>query len=306
MSRPTVAIVTDDPGWHGRRLRTALSLCGYDSSYVSLTECRLDIASGGDNPVTLPGFAGRLPDGIFVRGVPGGSLEQVILRLDMLHALTLMGVVVYNNPGAIERTVDKAMTSLRLQLAGVPTPATWVCESESDARAVCQRELAAGRPVVMKPLFGSQGTGVTLIERIDGLPDIDGYNGVWYLQRFVSRADRDWRDIRVLVVGGIARAAMLRRNDTWITNRAQGGRCESLALDAQLAAHAEDAARAVDIDYAGVDLLVTDTGELLVTEVNSIPAWQGLQSVCGLDVAQMIVDHFVARMAATGRLEALP
>lgn len=302
MSAAHIVIVTDEPGWHGRRLRQAFAQRGYDSSTISLTQCRLDI--GGGLPVRIPGFEQQLPAGVFVRGVPGGSLEQVILRLDVLHALRELGVVVYNDARAIERTVDKAMTSFLLKLRGIPTPDTWVCEVEPDARAVFVREIGMGRKVVMKPLFGSQGIGVTLVEDLTQLPDPQAFGGVWYLQSFIERTDSDWRDFRVLVIGGHARAAMLRRNSFWITNRAQGGRCEPVELDPRLAHLAEEAARAVDIDYAGVDLMETEDGRLLVTEVNSIPAWQGLQSVCGLDIAQRIVDHFLSKLANTGKREA--
>ena len=58
--------------------------------------------------VTLPGFENDLPDGVFVRGVPGGSLEQITLYLGVLHALKHLGLTVYNSGQAIERTVDKA------------------------------------------------------------------------------------------------------------------------------------------------------------------------------------------------------
>ncbi len=92
----------------------------------------------------FPGYEDRLPDGVFVRGVPGGTLEQVVLRLDVLHALKLLGVPVYNDGRAIERTVDKAMTSFVLASAGIPTPATWVTESESEVAALVRAEVAAG------------------------------------------------------------------------------------------------------------------------------------------------------------------
>ena len=79
-----IAIFTDDPGWHGKQLRRAFSNLGYSSDYVSLTECRFTIESG-QQPLVIPGFEQALPDAAFVRGVPGGSLEVVVLYLDVLH-----------------------------------------------------------------------------------------------------------------------------------------------------------------------------------------------------------------------------
>ncbi len=304
LSSPCVAIVTDDPGWHGRELRQAFSSRGYNSVYISLTNCRIDLT----NPrfILLPGFDQEPPAGVFVRGVPGGTLEQVILRLDILHGLRDLGLIVYNDARAIERTVDKAMTSLLLKRAGLPTPDTWVCESEHEARTIVIRELGLGKGIVMKPLFGSQGIGVALIETPSALPDPAGFGGVFYLQSFINRPDGDWKDWRVFVIGGQAQAAMLRRNDHWITNRARGARCEPVVLDSQLAGLAEDAVRVVRMDYAGVDVLEDEEGRLVVTEVNSIPAWKGLQEVCSFNVAERLVDHFLARIAASGTLEAVP
>lgn len=305
MAAGRIAIVTDDPGWHGRELRAALAARGFDSSYASLTEAELDLDAAGP-PIRLPGFDTDPPSGVFVRGVPGGTLEQVILRLDVLHALRELGIVVYNDARPIERTVDKAMTSLLLKRAGIPSPATWVCESGERARAVVVRETAGGGRLVAKPLFGSQGLGLARIDDPADLGRLEDFRGVYYLQRFIDRPAGDWHDWRVLVINGMARAAMVRRSGHWITNRAQGGSCEPASVDGRLGELAEQAVRAVGIDYAGVDLIADERGELLVTEVNSIPAWRGLQSVCGIHIAGALIDHFIARLAANASIEALP
>ncbi|MGH8478151.1 MAG: ATP-grasp domain-containing protein [Gammaproteobacteria bacterium] len=302
---PCVAIVTDEPGWHGAELKRALAARGYAGRYVSLTECRIDL--GAPHSVVIPGFEAGLPAGVFVRGVPGGTLEQVTLRLDVLHILKALGVVVYNDARAIERTVDKVMTSVLLKHAGVPTPETWVCESRAEAESLVARELSLGRRLVMKPLFGSQGIGVTLIDSPESVPDVAGFGGVHYLQRYVeSRHDDAWRDFRVLVVANQAIAVMQRKSPHWVTNRARGGSCHPVHLDRSLCELAEHAARAVDIDYAGVDLLQDGEGRLLVTEVNSVPAWFGLQRVSGFNVAERLIDHLLSRIAGATPLEAVP
>ena len=302
-----VAIVTDDPGWHGTRLRRAFKARGIDAQYVSLAQCRLDIGSAR-LPVRLPGFEAALPDAVFVRGVPGGSLEQVIVRLDVLHALRELGVPVYNDARAIERSVDKAMTSFLLRLGGLPTPPTWVTENIADARAIVLRETAAGHDVVCKPLFGSQGKGLVRIRSGDDVPPPETVNGVWYLQRYVGAADNSaqWQDWRVLVVGGQAVAAMKRHGRSWINNVAQGARCEAVELDEARIRLAIDAARAVEMDYAGVDIIRDQQNRLQVLEVNSIPAWKGLQAVCRVDIAQAMVDDLVdRRMRSDSSIEAV-
>lgn len=302
---PRVVIITDEPGWHGRELKRVFAARGHPGEYVSSLACHLDL-SGALPRIAIPTFD-LLPSGVFVRGVPGGTLEQVILRLDILHALREMGVRVYNDARAIERTVDKAMTSFLLKRAGLPMPETWITESPTQARAVAIAQTGRGRRLIAKPLFGSQGIGVRLIESPDDLADEEGLNGVYYLQEFVEKIGSEWCDLRVFVIGGQAVAGMYRRNSRhWLTNRAQGGECAALPLDGELSRLAVAAARAVDIDYAGVDLMPLHGGGYTVTEVNSIPAWQGLQAVTPVDLATRLAEHFFARIAADAPLQALP
>ncbi len=222
ISNRRIAIFTDDPGWHGERLRQAFADRGCDARFVSLQSCGLDLSSDGTG-VLVPGFDG-LPDGAFVRGVPGGTLEQVVFYLDILHALGQLGVLVYNDGRAIERSVDKAMTSFLLRAAGIPTPATWVVPDPGHARELVERECRAGRAPVLKPLFGSQGQGVVRIGDAAGLPPPENVGGVYYIQRFISTGRDSVRDWRVFVVGGRAVAAMVRCSQDWITNVARGAR----------------------------------------------------------------------------------
>ena len=293
---PDVVILTDDPGWHGARLREAFLSRGVDTRFVSLRDCRFDLPRPGRG-VVLPGFEDRLPDGVFVRGVPGGTLEQVVLRLDVLHALKLLGVPVYNDGRAIERTVDKAMTSFVLANAGIATPATWVMESAPEAAAVVHAEITAGRELVVKPLFGSQGVGLKRITAIGELPPGQDYDGVYYLQRYVEPGNAGWHDWRVFVINGVAVAAMKRQGKSWITNVSQGGTCAAVDLSEHedLRALAQKACCALQMDYAGVDLIRDRDDRLQVVEVNGIPAWKGLQSVTPDSIAQLLVSDFIDR-----------
>jgi len=297
-----IAIVTDDPGWHGRQLTAALEVHGFDSQYVSLTECALEI-SGEGSEFFSPGFD-ALPLAVFVRGVPGGSIEQVVFRLDILHALHDMGVTVYNTPKAIERTVDKPLTSLLLSRSGLPTPTTWICESTDQANAILDKETANGQQLVLKPLFGSQGVGIHLVDKQTGLMHDENFAGIYYLQRFIEREEDELTDIRVLVIDGVAKAAMLRRGEDWITNRAQGAVCEAIEIDAEMANLAESACKVLDIDYAGVDLMQDKHGQIYIIEVNSVPAWYGLQDVVDFNVASCLIDSFVKRIADNNQLKA--
>jgi len=292
-----IPIFTDDPGWHGDCLREAFSEKGYEALFVSLRDCHFHLLQN-DTGIAIPGFESGLPQGVFVRGVPGGTLQQVITRLDILHALKMLNVEVYNDGRAIERTVDKAMTSFLLHLHGIPTPPTWVCESREHAHSVLRRETMAGRHLVLKPLFGSQGVGVRRLEQDTSfpVPMEEHIDGVYYLQSYVDTGEGAWHDYRVFVINNRVCAAMVRHGSNWVNNVAQGGRCEPLTLDTEMAALALAAAKAVDVDYCGVDIIRDRSGALYVLEVNSIPAWRGLQQVSSHNIARALVDDFLGQL----------
>lgn len=242
----------------------------------------------------VPGCGGAAPAGVFVREVPGGSLEEVVYYLDVLHALEAMGVPVYNDAGAIERSVDKVRASFLFALHGVPTPRTFAARDLPAARAVLRAWLERDGRVVAKPIFGSQGQGLQLLTRDAPHLDLDAGRGVWYLQRYVAPEAGPSRDWRVLVIGGRAAAAMRREGAGWISNLGQGGSGAAAALTPELARLAERAVAAVGMAYAGVDLLRGRDGRLWVTEVNSIPAWRGLQEATGADIGGQLADGFLA------------
>jgi RimK family alpha-L-glutamate ligase len=292
MSGPHIAIFTDHADWHSRRLQAAFAAQGGRVEIVSLRHCAFDLGKGRPG-IVIPGFADRPPDAVLVRTIAAGSFEQVTLRLGLLHALAALGVPVINEARAIERCVDKSMTSFLLHRAGIPTPPTLATESAAE---VARWLAATPGQRVQKPLFGSQGRGLIRFAP-DALPaPAEDYAGVHYLQRFVGR-DSLWHDYRVMVVGGRPIAAMIRRGRDWITNVKRGARCEPVALDDRIAGPSVAAAAAVGADYAGIDLIEDEAGSLLVLEVNSMPAWKGLQSVATSDLAGAIAAHVIARLA---------
>jgi glutathione synthase/RimK-type ligase-like ATP-grasp enzyme len=150
-------------------------------------------------------------------------------------------------------------------------------------------------------MFGSQGKGLMRVGMVDGesvpLPDLARYGGLAYLQRFVPQTATPGFDWRVLVVGGRAIAAMKRVSEHWVHNVAQGATCVACRMEPGLADLAQRAARALDMDYAGVDLM-PDPGASCgaqVIEVNGVAAWRGLQRVTAFDIAQALVDDLLTR-----------
>jgi len=154
---------------------------------------------------------------------------------------------------------------------------------------------------VLKPVFGSQGKGLQLVGRVDGvhvpLPDLAPFGGLAYLQRFVPPLQSPGFDWRVLVIGGRAAAAMRRVSEHWVHNVKQGARVEPATLEPALAALAERAAAALRMDYAGIDILPSPEGPQ-VLEVNGVAAWQGLQRVTAFNIAEALVDDLLERKLA--------
>jgi glutathione synthase/RimK-type ligase-like ATP-grasp enzyme len=166
-SRPLVAVVSDQRDWHARRMEAALVDRGARFERIDLARCGFDTTSASG--LALQHLGSRLPDAVHVRTLSAGSFEAITKRLGVLHALAALGVPVWNDPRAIERCVDKSATSFELARAGLPTPPTWTIESFDEARDLVLRESRRG-PLVLKPLFGSQGRGLRLVRSPDDLP----------------------------------------------------------------------------------------------------------------------------------------
>lgn len=288
-----IAIITDEPGWHGKQLVDAFLKSGYQSHFVRLQDCHFSLDQP-DSLLTIPGFSG-LPHGVFVRGVAGGSLEQVVYYLDILHAFESLGVTVFNNTRSVERSVDKGMTSFLLRRHNIKTPNTIVSSDLHYVRNKIREGISRGSKYVLKPIFGSQGKGLQLITCAADLVDYAEFHGVMYAQEFVETGFSVGVDYRVFVIGDKAIASMRREGIDWISNVAQGARTESVKLAANIEELAIDAMQILGMDYAGVDLMQDKHGEFWVTEVNSVPAWHGLQQTTSLPIAQLIAEEFLSK-----------
>ena len=294
-----IAILAARQGWHTDELCRALAARGHAGSVLPYEALVARFGTGGKGAAGAPVFAAAgedlgACDAVLSRIVPAGSLEQIIFRMDMLHALEERGVPVMNSPRAIERTVDKLWTTAILERAGLAVPETVVCESVEEAITAFR---ALG-DVIVKPLFGSMGLGMVRVSDEDVafrvFRALEAIRGVYYIQRTI---DHDGRDVRAFVVGGRVIGAIERRASGWRTNLARGGRAQAVTLDAEWSTLALRAAAAVGAEYAGVDLLPARDRTVYVLEVNGIPGWRGLQEATSVDVAAAIVEHVLERLA---------
>lgn len=280
-----IAILSGGTGWHVQDLLRAAGELGHRAEAVNfrVLSAGVEIA-----PEPLAGF-----DAVIVRTIPAGSLEQVVFRMDLLHAVEGRGGRVVNPPRAIEACVDKYLTNVRLAAAGLPTPPTHVAQCADDALEAFAR---LGGDVVLKPVFGAEGRGMQRVSNRElawrTFRVLEQTGQLIYQQRFI---DHPGHDLRVFVMGGKVRAAMWRSSGTdWRTNVAQGGTTERAELTPREADLAVRAAVAVCCPIAGVDLLSGPRGELYIIEVNAVPGWKALAPTCGIDIAAEIV-RFLAR-----------
>jgi RimK family alpha-L-glutamate ligase len=289
-------ILSARTGGHTRELLRALAERGHGGDVLPYEGL---VARLGSGQARLASEQASILDAdvVFARIIPGGSLEQIIFRVDALHWVEDRGVLVVNAPRAIERCVDKFYTTTLLHDAGLPTPETVVCERVDEAVAA----VAAMGDVVIKPIFGSLGHGMIRVSEPElarrVLRPLDQVRAVFYVQRAI---DHGGRDVRAFVVGGRVLGAIerLAPHGEWRTNVAIGGTARAIDLTPEMEQMALRAAAVVGADYAGVDLLPSQDGRVFVLEVNAIPGWQGLQEATGLDVASAIVEHVERRLEA--------
>jgi len=227
-------------------------------------------------------------DAVIVRTMPPGSLEQVVFRMDALGRLEASGVPIFNSPRSLEAAVDKYLSSVKLADAGLPTPRTIVCQTVDDAM-LAFGEL--GSDVVVKPLFGGEGRGITRLTdenlALRAFSMLAQFNAVIYLQEFVEHRGYD---IRLFVLGSRV-FGMKRVNPTdWRTNVSRGASTEPFEVDDRYAQVARLAANAIGAMIAGVDILPARDGREFVLEVNAVPGWKALARTLQTDVAAMILD----------------
>lgn len=289
-----VGILGQRGGWHEQCLQKAFSSLGIKVPRFPITRVR---AEQGKNSGGIYVDDTRLDDfdALVVRAVPGGSLEEIIFRMDALHALEDRGVWIVNSPRAIERTVNKYYTLSIAEAAGISIPRSIVTQNFDEAMAAFE---LLGKDMVIKPLFGAEGRGMVRVTDKDtayrALRALELGRYIYYLQEFVPHG---CQDIRCFVLNGEVIGAMTRKGKSWKTNVAQGATGKRLDPSETLCKISIKAAQLLGVDYAGVDLLPLNGGGYLLIEVNGIPAWGGLKAATGINAGQLLAEHMAARLS---------
>lgn len=292
-----IAILSRNPRLYStRRLCEAASQRGHEPVVVDALKCYMDITS--ERPA------------IFYKGEKLAGFDAVIPRIGasitrygtaVLRQFEMMGVYPINESVAIGRSRDKLRSLQLLSRKGIGLPVTGFAHSVSDTQELIR--LVGGAPLVVKLLEGTQGRGVVLAETdkaaesvIDAFHELDAN---FLVQEFIREAAGS--DIRCLVVGDKVVAAMRRiaKEGEFRSNLHRGGLADVVKLSKDERATALRAAKTMGLNMAGVDILRSERGPL-VMEVNSSPGLEGIEKVTTKDVAGIIVD-FIEKNARPHR-----
>lgn len=266
------------------RLVDAANERGHDVTVLDYLRSYMDITSA--KPRVL--FRGE--EVAFDAVIPRIGASYTFYGTALVRQFEMMGVYSVNSSQGITRSRDKLHSMQLLARARVGLPVTGYAHATQDIEGLL--DVVGGTPVVVKLLEGTQGLGVVLAETKKAAESVIGafrqLDANILVQEYIKESKGV--DIRALVVGGRVVAAMKRKGapDEFRSNLHRGGTAEKVILTAQERATAVKAARTMGLNVAGVDLLASDRGPL-VLEVNSSPGLEGIEKSSERDVADAIV-----------------
>jgi ribosomal protein S6--L-glutamate ligase len=278
-----------------QRLVEACKQRGHEATVVDHMKCDLVIA--------------REDPHVLLKGQRLGRLDAVIPRIgasvsfygtSVVRQFETMRVFSTVDSQALVRSRDKLRSLQILSRAGVDMPRTVFTNYSKDVASALEH--VGGAPCIIKLLEGTQGLGVVLAEtRKAAIAVVEAFNSLKarvIVQEFIKEARGV--DVRAFVVDGTIVGAMKRtgRDGEFRSNLHRGGKAELTDLSPDEARMALHAARALGLQVAGVDLLRSDRGPLVI-EVNASPGLEGIEHATGKDIAGEIVA-FVERGQATG------
>lgn len=278
-----------------RRLKEAGETAGHDIKVIDYLRCYMNITA-------------HRPQVIY-QGKPLEDLDAVIPRIAasrtfygtaVVRQFEMMGVYTSNPSQAISRSRDKLRCLQILAKQGIGLPVTGFAHSTKDIDGLI--EIVGGAPLVIKMLEGTQGIGVVLAETYHAAKSvIEAFRGLdanILVQEFIAEAGG--MDIRCFVVGEKVVAAMKRQGapGEFRSNLHRGGTAEKIKLTPEERSTAIRAAKAMGLRVAGVDILRSNHGPV-VMEVNSSPGLEGIEEATGVNVAGKIIE-FIEKAVVSG------
>ena len=292
-----IAILSANPALYStRRLLEAVSQRGHEGVLVNHLNCQVMI-EGGKPSVLYEGLELQSFDAIVPR--IGSSVTDygcaIVRQFEMMKVFTTA------KSQAIMRSRNKLRSLQVLSKAGVGLPKTVFANHPKNGNVNQLIELVGGPPVVIKLLEGTQGIGVVLAETTKAARStIEAFYGLKkhvLVQEFVAEAKG--ADIRAFVIGGRVVGAIRRQGveGEFRSNLHRGGNAVAITLTPEEEQAAIEATRALGLKVAGVDMLPSDRGPL-VLEVNSSPGLEGIETATGIDVATEIIGYIEDKIRA--------
>lgn len=278
-----------------RRLKEAAVARGHKVEVVDYLRCFMNITAHRPE-VMYRGHALHF-DAI----VPRIGASHTFYGAAVVRQFEMVGVFSANESQAITRARDKLRCLQLLARRGIGLPVTGFAHSPKDIDGLI--ELVGGAPLVIKLLEGTQGIGVVLAETKKAAESVimafKQLDANILVQEFIKEAGGS--DIRAFVVGGKVIAAMKRQGPPgdFRSNLHRGGTATKIRLTPEERSTAVRAAKTMGLDVAGVDLIRSNHGPV-VLEVNSSPGLEGIEAATGVDVAGLIVE-FIERSATRAR-----
>ncbi len=288
-----IGILSRNPNLYStRRLREAAELKGHVIDIIDTMHCYMDITSAKPS-VRYKGRALPHYDAI----IPRIGASVTFYGTSVVRQFEMMGTYSINESVAISRSRDKLRSLQLLSRKGIGMPRTGFANHPDRIDDLIKN--VGGAPVVIKLLEGTQGIGVVLADTNKAATAIIeafmGLNANILVQEYIKEAGG--ADIRCLVVGGKVIAAMKRQAPPgeFRSNLHRGGTASLVRLSPAERKTAVDAAKTMGLNMAGVDILRSNHGPV-VMEVNSSPGLEGIEKATGKDVAGMIID-FITKSA---------
>lgn len=290
-----IAILSAKPNLYStQRLVDAAIQRGHESLVLNHLNCQVMIEGG--KPSIL--YEGQ-PIPAFDAIVPRIGASVTDYGCSVVRQFEMMGVFTTAKSQAIMRSRNKLRSLQVLSKAGVGLPKTVIANHPKNGDITRLISLVGGPPVVIKLLEGTQGIGVVLAETNKAAKStIEAFYGLKkhvLVQEFIAEAKGS--DIRAFVVGGRVVGAMKRQgvDGEFRSNIHRGGNAMAVQLTPAEEQTAIDAARALGLKVAGVDMLPSDRGPLIM-EVNSSPGLEGIETASGLDIADQIISYIEDRI----------
>ena len=287
-------IIDKRDSWHVNDLNRAAGnqVAIVTATYDELT-ATFDRQNQHPTEFTIAGQNLKAFDAVLTRAMPASSLEQIVFRMDALNQIEhQLNIPVINPAKTIESSVDKYLSLELMRQHDLSIPETHVSQNAHEAMTFFEDR---GR-TVLKPIFGSQGRGVCLLDNPDDAMKqfnrLQAEQNVIYQQEFIEHGDSD---IRVLVVGGQLFAMKRRNPGNWITNASQGGVCLPYQLTQSERELAITAAHSQNALVAGVDIIY-DQEQAIVVEINANPSWKNMAAAIDDDVSEAVL-YLIGRMA---------